>query len=82
MCVCVCYIAGRERERETLFYAGIASRGSLSRTANYEIMHTAPVPQLLLRYEFALMPVVHKNVPLARQTGTRAVYILLGCVCV
>lgn len=28
-------------------YVGIASRGSLSRTANYGIMHTAgPVPQL------------------------------------
>lgn len=36
-------------------YVGIASRGSLSRTANYGIMHTAgPVPQLWLCYEFVL----------------------------
>lgn len=36
-------------------YVGIASRGSLSRTANYGIMHTAGlVPQLWLCYEFVL----------------------------
>lgn len=36
-------------------YVGIASRGSLSRTANYGIMHTAgSVPQLWLCYEFVL----------------------------